>query len=152
MTDGGIASFAGKYAFRFWRPYNAIRRADEDRNRLTTVDRDWLPFLWTDPEIIPPRFFIPPIPEYPSTGAVVSAAAAEVLIRNLGNRHEFEATSESLPGVTRRFHSLAQAAKENQMSQVYGGIHFLHAVNDGYLLGKGIGRDISVMLPPADRR
>jgi len=45
MADGYIAGFAGKYQFRNWRPYTAIRRADEDGNPTTTADKTWLPPL-----------------------------------------------------------------------------------------------------------
>jgi hypothetical protein len=151
IADAGIACFEAKYHFRFWRPYTAIRRADEDGNRFTEADKDWLPLLWTAPEVIPPTFFIPPVPEYPSAAATISAAAAEVLIRNLGDHQRFEATSPSLPGVTRRFDSFTEAVKESGMSRVYGGIHFLHAVRDGYRQGRGVGRDVSQLLPRVDR-
>lgn len=151
IADAGIACFEAKYHFRFWRPYTAIRRADEDGNRHTKADKNWLPLLWTAPDVIPPTFFIPPIPDYPSAAATISAAAAEVLIRNLGDRQHFEATSPTLPGVTRRFDSFTEAAKENGMSRAYGGIHFFRAVKDGYRLGKGVGRDVSRLLPQAHR-
>jgi PAP2 superfamily len=152
IADAGIACFEAKYHFRFWRPYTAIRRADEDGNRFTEADKDWLPLLWTAPEVIPPTFFIPPVPEYPSAAATISAAAAEVLIRNLGDHQRFEATSPSLPGVTRRFDSFTEAVKESGMSRVYGGIHFLHAVRDGYRQGRGVSRDVSQLLPWVDAR
>ena len=151
IADAGIACFEAKYHFRFWRPYTAIRGADEDGNRFTEADKDWLPLLWTAPKVIPPTFFIPPVPEYPSAAATISAAAAEVLIRNLGDHQRFEATSPSLPGVTRRFDSFTEAVKESGMSRVYGGIHFLHAVRDGYRQGRGVGRDVSQLLPRVDR-
>jgi hypothetical protein len=35
------------------------------------------------------------------------------------------------------------------MSRVYGGIHFLHAVEDGWEQGKGIGRAVARLQPPA---
>jgi hypothetical protein len=146
MADAAIACFAAKYRFRFWRPLTAIRRADEDGNPETAPDRHWRPLLWTRPGE-PPRFFTPPIPEYPSAAATISAAAAEVLIRNLGDEVSFQAVSSSLPGVTRRFRSFTQAAKENGMSRVYGGIHFQDAVDDGYRLGKAIGAEVSASLP-----
>jgi hypothetical protein len=152
MADGGIACFEAKYHFRFWRPYTAIRRANQDNNSFTEPDENWLPLLWTSPDVIPPTFFIPPIPDYPSAAAVISAAAAEVLIQNFGDDNKFEATSVSLPNVIRRFNCFTQAAKEAAMSRVYGGIHFRHAVDDGYRQGRGIGRDISRMLPLIDHR
>jgi hypothetical protein len=151
MADAGIACFEAKYHFRFWRPYTAIRRADEDGNCFTEPDADWLPLLWTEPEVIPPTFLIPPIPDYPSAAATISASAAEVLIRNFGDHQRFETTSPFLPGVTRRFRSFTQAAKEAGLSRVYGGIHFLHAVKDGYRQGKGVGRAVSRTLPRVHR-
>jgi hypothetical protein len=151
IADAGIACFEAKYHFRSWRPYTAIRRADEDGNPGTKAEADWLPLLWTAPDSVPPTFFIPPIPEYPSAAADISAAAAEILIRNFGDRQEFEATSPSLPGVTRRFHSFSEAARENGMSRVYGGIHFPHAVRDGARQGKAVGLEVSRLLPRVHR-
>ncbi len=145
LFDGGIACFDAKYRFRFWRPYTAIRRAAEDDNDNTEPDVEWLPLLWTPPGM-PLTFLIPPIPDYPSAAAVTSAAAAAVLTIHVGEAVSFEATSDTLPGVTRRFNSFAHAAHEAGMSRVYGGIHFLHAVEDGFEQGKGIGREVSRML------
>jgi hypothetical protein len=106
--------------------------------------------LWTPPGT-PPKFLIPPIPDYPSTAAVTSAAAAEVLRAHLGEHVRFEVTSPTLPGVTRHFNSFEQAAREAGWSRVYGGIHFIHAVEDGLAQGRGIGREVSRMLPRAPR-
>lgn len=145
MADGYIAGFTGKYQFRNWRPYAAIRRADEDGNPATTADKTWLPLESA-------TFFIPPVPDYPSTHSVLGAAAAEVLAEIFGDSTPFVATSTSLPGVTRQFHSFSEAALENGMSRVYGGIHFLHAVQDGLVQGKGIGRSVSQSLPPVAAR
>jgi hypothetical protein len=147
IADTEIAVFEAKYRFRFWRPYTAIRRANEDGNRATDPDENWRPLLWTSPETIPPRFFIPPIPEYPSAAAALSASAAEVLIRNLGDEQSFMAISSTLPGVTRPFKRISQAARETGLSRVYGGIHFVHAVEDGVRLGQSVGRAVSRLLP-----
>ncbi len=150
LADSGIAAFEAKYHFRFWRPYTAIRRAGEDDNDRTEADPGWLPLLWTSPDK-PPIFFIPPIPDYPSLAAVSAAAAAEVLTRLIGDHVSSEATSDTLPDVTRRFVSFRQAAHEHGMSRVFGGIHFPHAVEDGFAQGKGIGREVSRMLPRVRR-
>ena len=141
LADGYIAGFDAKYHFRFWRPYTAIRRADTDGNPLTRGDESWQPLLGAPP------FFIPPVPDYPSTHTVLGAAAAEVLIHIFGDDVPFSATSTTLPGVTRQYASFTEAAMENGMSRVFGGIHFLHAVKDGYRQGKGIGRSVSRLLP-----
>jgi hypothetical protein len=151
VVDAGIAVFDAKYRFRSWRPYTAIRRADEDGNPRTAPDREWLPLLSPNPHESPPRFFIPPIPEYPSAAAICSSAAAEVLIRTLGDKHDLQGSSETLPGTTRRWKSFSEAAHETRWSRVYGGIHFRHAIEDGRLQGESIGRTIARMLPPVAR-
>jgi hypothetical protein len=151
VADAEIVVFEAKYRFRFWRPYTAIRRAGEDGNPETTPDPDWLPLLWPEPGEVPPRFLIPPVPEYPSAAAISSSAAAEVLKRHLGDRHSFEATSTTLPGVTRCFTSFSEAAREARLSRVYGGIHFVRAIRDGHEEGRRIGRVVSRALSPVRR-
>jgi hypothetical protein len=146
MLDASIVCFEAKYQFRFWRPYTAIRRAAEDGNDDTQADPEWLPLLWTPPGE-PPVFLIPPIPDYPSAAAMISAAAAEVLTIHLGRAVPFSATSDFLPGTTRRFRGFWQAAREAGMSRVFGGIHFVHAVEDGWAAGSRVGRDVAKRLP-----
>lgn len=149
MMDAGIACFEAKYRFRFWRPYTAIRRAAEDGNDRTAPDPEWLPLLWTPPGTTPLTFLIPPIPDYPSAAAMTSAAAAEVLRARFGDRVPFSLTSTTLPGEARRFRGFEHAAREAGLSRLYGGIHFLHAVEDGWAEGHRVGREVARMLPPA---
>ena len=149
MADAGIACFEAKYRYRFWRPFTAIRRANEDRNPATQADPGWLPLFWPGQDTTPPVFLIPPIPDYPSAAATISGAAAAALIHHLGDTVAFEATSSSTPNVVRRFESFTEAAREASMSRVYGGIHFLDAVNDGYELGRTVGAEVSRALPPS---
>lgn len=141
LADGYITGFAEKYRHRFWRPITAIRAADSDGNPATDADKSWMPLQ-------APAFFTPPVPDYPSTHTVLGAAAAEVLIQNFGDRVRFDVVSTTLPGATRTFQSLSDAAHENGMSRVYGGIHFLHAVKDGCRQGKDVGRAVSRLLAP----
>jgi hypothetical protein len=145
-ADAGIACFDAKYQFRFWRPFTAIRRAVEDGNDATDAEPEWLPLLWTPPDQ-PLTFLIPPIPDYPSAAAMTSAAAAAVLTAHLGESVPFAVTSVFLPGETRRFKSFSQAARESGMSRVFGGIHFVHAVEDGWAAGERVGRDVARALP-----
>jgi PAP2 superfamily len=151
MADAGFACFEAKYRYRFWRPFTAIRRAAEDGNPATTADPHWRPLLWHGRDTTPPVFLIPPIPEYPSAAATISGAAAEVLTRHLGDGVAFEATSIFAPGVRRRFTGFKHAAREAGLSRVYGGIHFLDAVEDGLGLGKAVGAEVSKALPAAGR-
>jgi hypothetical protein len=140
IADGYIAGFDAKYKFRFWRPVTAIREAGSDNNPATQPDANWLPLSAA-------AFFTPPVPDYPSTHTVLGAAVAEVLIRNFGDRTRFSVISTTLPGAIRHFERFSDAAKENGMSRVYGGIHFQHAVREGYAQGQGIGRAVSRQLP-----
>ncbi len=146
INDGGIACMAAKYQFRFWRPYTAIRRADEDGNPDTEADVEWQQLFSSPP------FLLPPIPDYPSALATLGSAAGEVLIRRFGDTVCFDTTSTTLPNVTRHFERLTDAMRENGQSRIYGGIHFVHAVEDGNDLGRGVGRSVSRMLPPVLRR
>jgi membrane-associated phospholipid phosphatase len=140
LADGYIAGFDAKYQYRFWRPVTAIRKAANDGNPATRPDENWLP-------LSAPAFFTPPVPDYPSTHTVLGAAAAEVLIRNFGDYTHFNVISTTLPGAVRSFKRFSDAARENGMSRVYGGIHFLHSVREGYAQGQGIGRAVSRQLP-----
>jgi hypothetical protein len=52
----------------------------------------------------------------------------------------------------RHFRGFSDAAIENGASRVYAGIHFLHAVADGYEQGAGIGRKTARLLPAVHQR
>lgn len=136
MADAYIAGFAAKYEFRFWRPVTAIQNAASDGNKRTEPDPAWQPFQVT-----------PPVPDYPSTHALVGSAAAEVLICLFGDRIRFETTSLTLPGVSRSFYGFSDAAEENGESRVLAGIHFPHAVRDGEREGRSIGTCVGRLLP-----
>lgn len=140
MADGFIAGFEAKYHFRFWRPETAIRDAAADGNPMTEPDPYWQPYM-----------FSPPVPDYPSTHTVLGWAAAEVLMEHVGDRVPFSMTSLTLPGVTRKFRAVSQAAQENALSRIYAGIHFRHAVRDGRRQGRSIGRAVAEALEPVWR-
>ena len=141
MADGFIASFDAKYHYGYWRPATAVR---------ATGAGEWLSFLPT-----------PPIPDYPSAHTVLGAAAATVLARFFDNDFiAFETTSgQPYPGLTRRFWSFSDAARENGASRVLAGLHFPTAVCAGYHLGEDVGtwvfehalvpRDEKPAAPPA---
>ena len=137
MADGFIAGFEAKYRYRFWRPETAIRAAATDGNRLTEPDLTWQPFQIT-----------PPVPDYPSTHTILGWAAAEVLIELVGDRVAFRADSLTLPGVSREYRKVSDAALENGLSRLYAGIHFRHAIRDGRRQGRSIGRAVSDALAP----
>jgi YHS domain-containing protein len=121
MADGYIAGFEAKYYYNYWRPVTAIREGG---------DSEWLSYLPT-----------PPVPDYPSNHTVEGAAAATVMARFFNTDFiSFSMTSGApYPGITRKFWSFSQAARENGASRVINGIHFSTGVNAGYIQGERIG-------------
>jgi YHS domain-containing protein/membrane-associated phospholipid phosphatase len=121
MADGFIGGFECKYHYNYWRPVTAIRERG---------DSEWLSYLWT-----------PPVPDYPSTHTVLGAAAATVMARFFNtDLISFSMTSGApYPGITRKFWSFSEAARENGASRILCGIHFRTAVNEGYIQGTRIG-------------
>jgi membrane-associated phospholipid phosphatase len=132
LADASLVAWDAKYAFNSWRPITAIQEADRDGNPGTEADPDWQPLLVT-----------PPFPEYISGHSVFSGAAARVLAGVLGRDAViFSATSDTLPGVVRTYHSLWEAAEEIGMSRIYGGIHFLSADLDGLAAGRAVADNV----------
>jgi hypothetical protein len=128
QADAAIVCWEGKYRHNFWRPITAIQRADEDGNPATEPAAEWDHFL------VAPNF-----PEYPSGHSTFSKAGAQMLARFYGtDAVTFTAMSDELPGVTRRFTSLAACADEVGRSRIYGGIHFEFANRDGKASGRKV--------------
>jgi hypothetical protein len=125
MADAAIAAWDTKYVYNWWRPITAIQRGDTDNNPATVPDTAWTPLVAT-----------PNHPDYVSGHATFSMAGATVLAAFFGTDDmDFTLTSESLPGVTRSFHSFSQAAEEAGWSRIYIGIHTWSAINEGWTLG-----------------
>ena len=76
FADSVIAFYDAKYTYNRWRPVTAIRAAGTDDNPDTTPDANWLPEVGNTT----------PDPAYPGAHAVISAAAAEVLLAVLHAR------------------------------------------------------------------
>jgi PAP2 superfamily protein len=116
LMDGFIACWDEKFRSNRIRPETAIRNAK---------DPGWKPLLQT-----------PPFPEYPSGHSTISAAAAVVLTKYLGENFHYTDTVEVSFGLPKRaFSSFNQAADEAGMSRFYGGIHFMDAIVNGRLQG-----------------
>ena len=129
IADGVIAFYDAKYTYNSWRPVTAIRSAVSLGNPETIGDPNWLPEVGNTP----------PDPSYPGAHAVVSAAAADVLITTLKrDRFVLDVTSEVLPGVTRSFRSLSDAAEEATLSRIFAGVHFRFDETAGRRLGEHI--------------
>jgi hypothetical protein len=129
VADATIALYDGKYAYRLWRPITAIRLADTDGNPRTHADPNWTPLATT-----------PADPSYPGAHSVISATAATVLGAAFGDRVSFTVTSPTLPGVSRSFDSLRDAADEAGLSRIYAGVHTRLDHAAGLTLGDQVGQ------------
>ena len=113
-ADAGIASWDAKYEYNFWRPVTGIREGERDGNVDTEADPSWTPLITT-----------PPFPSYTSGHSTFSGAAATILASFFGtDSMNFYTSSDGMPGVTRSFTRLSDAAAEAGRSRIYGGIHW----------------------------
>ncbi|MCA9118852.1 MAG: vanadium-dependent haloperoxidase, partial [Planctomycetales bacterium] len=142
-ADAGIAAWDAKYAYEFWRPIDAIHRAQTDGNDATLAELTWTPLLVT-----------PPFPTYTSGHSTFSGAADAVLSSFFGSDTRFTTQSDGHDGftqrplstnqiVTRSFTSFSQAADEAGRSRIYGGIHFEFDNAAGLTAGRAIGAYVS---------
>ena len=96
------------------------------------IDEDWLPFLQT-----------PPFPEYTSGHSVISRAAAVTLTRLYGENFEFVDTVEVEFGLPpRTFNNFLEASEEAAISRLYGGIHYMMAIENGVSQGEQVGNHV----------
>lgn len=124
IADAFISCWDEKYRSNLVRPETLINKH---------IDESWEPILQT-----------PPFPEYTSGHSVVSGAASEVLTSIFGDNFSFEDTTEipyNLP--MRKFSSFRTAAKEAAISRLYGGIHYVSAVNLGVDQGIKVGEHVN---------
>ncbi|MBW4468053.1 MAG: phosphatase PAP2 family protein [Pegethrix bostrychoides GSE-TBD4-15B] len=127
QADAGIAAWNAKFTFNQLRPITAVRQADSDGNFQTLGNPDWQSLLST-----------PPFPDYISGHSTFGAAAAGVLSYFYGDDYQFSASSQEIPGRFRQFSSFQQAAAENGVSRIFGGIHVQSANLDGLLVGAAV--------------
>jgi PAP2 superfamily len=144
LADDVIAFYDAKYTYNFWRPVTAIREGDADNNPDTVGDPNWLPEVGKTA----------PDPSYPGAHAVISAAAAEVLVSFFeGDHFDFNVTSEVLAGVERSFTSFSAAAEEATLSRIFAGQHFRFDLTTGQRLGREVGDFVlDNFLTPVDRK
>jgi len=100
------------------------------------IDEEWVPLLQT-----------PPFPEYTSGHSVISRAAAVTLTKLYGNDFAFDDTTELEYGLpVRSFKSFIHASEEAAISRLYGGIHYMMAIDAGVAQGQNVGDFISTNL------
>lgn len=123
IADGFISCWDAKFHYNTIRPETIINKH---------IDKDWRPLLQT-----------PPFPEYPSGHSVVSGAASSVLEALVGPRYSFTDSTELPFGMpARQYTSFEEAANEASISRMYGGIHYLQALNNGLKEGRLISAHV----------
>jgi len=127
MMDAVTSVFDAKYTYLRWRPVTALRNADVDDNPRTSPDPTWTSFVVT-----------PPHPEYPAAHGTVTTAGTRVLTRYFGPHHEFDATSSTVPGITRHFASFDAFAEDAGDARIFGGMHVRTSIDVGQRQGKKV--------------
>jgi len=123
-ADAAINCWNDKYYWDFWRPWNAIPRADEDGNPATEPDASWTPLLTA------------PYPEHPSGHLCFDGASLRVLQLFFDtDKIRFAVTSVRFPGETRYFDRFSQALKEIIDARIWAGLHYRTADEQAQILG-----------------
>jgi hypothetical protein len=144
IYDAYVNVFDNKFYYNHWRPYTAIRWADNDGNPNTELDAEW--------NNLHKHTYA--FPSYPSAHGTASSAAMKVLANTLGtgNEYKFSMITEAVDKAgpfsekikmippTRSFNSFSEAGLEAAMSRVYLGIHFRYDSEEGHKLGTKIGQ------------
>jgi hypothetical protein len=126
-ADAAINCWNDKYHFDFWRPWQAIHEAGDDRNRATKPDPTWAALLTA------------PYPEHPSGHLCLDGAHLKVLQMFFGtDRVRFGVTSSRFPGETRSFNRFSEPREEIVKARVWAGLHFRTADLQGAELGRKV--------------
>ena len=130
IADAFISCWDEKYRSNVIRPETYINKY---------IDPSWMPLLQT-----------PPFPEYTSGHSVLSSASAIMLTKIFGDNFSFSDSTEVEFGIpVRQFTSFKQAAQEAAISRFYGGIHYMPAIDNGYLEGTSLGKYMITKLKTA---
>ena len=127
-ADAAINCWNDKYYWDFWRPWNAIPRAEEDGNTATEPDATWTPLLTA------------PYSEHPSGHLCLDGAHLRVLRMFLGTDEVgFDVTSGQFPGETRHFRRFSQALAEITEARIWAGLHY----RTGDVQAQNLGRNVA---------
>lgn len=144
IADAVATSWTDKFAWRYWRPGDAIRLAADDGNPATEADPNWsarggicsatsAPFCSN----------FGGTPEHTSGTSTFAGAASTILAGfYCTDRVAFSFAGEQPGSASRTYGSFSEAAKEAGRSRIFGGIHFQFSNEAGRTAGNGIGREI----------
>jgi hypothetical protein len=130
--DALIACFDAKYHYWFWRPYQAIPRADTDGNPATVADPTWTPLRTT-----------PNHPEYPSAHASHSTAVARALEAFFGTDKVPFSLDSRVTMTTRNYGSFRDVVKDVNQARVLVGFHFRNSDQEGTNVGPEVSRYVA---------
>ena len=123
MHEACLLAWKGKYEYNVVRPVIFIRQY---------INKDWSPLIAT-----------PPHPEFPAAHATLSNAAATALSSVFGNSCRVVDRSYLDIGMKeRKYSSLQEVAREAGMSRLYGGIHYRHSIEQGFILGEASAKHV----------
>jgi hypothetical protein len=129
ISDSFISCWNTKYIYNLIRPITYIQ---------AVIDPGW-----NTPDITDP-VMTPPFPEYTSGHSVQSGAAATVLTAVFGDNYQFSDNSHTALGLpARTYNSFHEFADEAAISRLYGGIHYLPAIQAGLDQGRCIGEQVN---------
>jgi len=115
-----------KFRVGFWRPVVAV--AADDGDPLTEPVSGWT-------SVLP----LPPYPDYPSGHGTITSAFAETVRCHLGDA---SLTLNGAGGASRTYASLAALEEAAFLSRIWGGIHFRDAMEDAFLIGHTVARQV----------
>ena len=133
--DAMIACFDAKYRYWFWRPYQAIPRADTDGNAATDAGPAWQPLSMT-----------PNFPEYPSAHACHTTAVSETLREFFGTDRVRFSLDSRVTGRSRQYERFREVVGEVNEARVLVGFHFRNSDQEGSSLGRKVGRYVGARL------
>jgi hypothetical protein len=118
-----IRTWRLKFDVGFWRPFEAVAGAGDDRNPDTAPETGWTSLIPT-----------PAYSDYTSGHAAATAPFAAVLRSTLGNNVSLHLVNATL-GMERGYTSLTTLEHDAFHARIWGGLHFRDAMDDGYTLG-----------------
>jgi hypothetical protein len=130
--DAMIACFDAKYAYWFWRPFQAIPGADTDGNDGTVADPAWTPLRAT-----------PNFPEYPSAHACHTTAISEALQAFYGTDRVAFTLDSRATGSSHEYRDLDEVVRDVNQARVLVGFHFRDATIEGSVLGRSVARYVA---------
>ena len=127
-ADATVGCFDAKYSFLWWRPVQAIQRADTDDNPRTDADVTWNALLNVNH------------PEYPSAHSCWTQAVTDTLSYFFGTDKAEFGLDSTVTGSTRQYARFSEVAAEIQDARVWAGIHFRFSTEDGATIGRRVAR------------